>query len=176
MVVSYEHSRLYHLRPAARPECFHQTLKRYFATAPPRIFRRALGASSTASSLRDRRRTTCMPLGLSPGMMLPFCASSSSPVPYHTDQRRIEPSHDGPRERSSTSSSRHASASCATRALPGASRPNRQDRVRETLRYGSRLRHIGPGRAHVGTKVEAPRGRPLCQRVVSEDGELSGIS
>ena len=40
------------------------------------------GALRQRLVVRDRRRTTCMPLGLSPGMIPPFCASSSSPVPY----------------------------------------------------------------------------------------------
>ena len=62
--------------------------------------------------------------------------------------------------------------------LPGGHYRLRQDRLdksgRVTLRYQSRLRHIGVGRAHAGTRVYLLVADRDVHILTAEEGELLG--
>jgi transposase InsO family protein len=141
--IAYKHSRPYHPQTCGKVERFHQTLKRWLAKQPPAATLAALQAQL------DQFRTYYNTLR-----------------PHRALNRRTPAEAFAARTK--------ATPKLAPLAIEGHHRV-RRDRVdkagRVTLRYRSRLLHIGIGRAHIGTRVlllVADRD----VRVITEDGEL----
>jgi transposase InsO family protein len=139
--VTYKHSSPYHPQTCGKVERFHQTLKRHLAKQP--------GAGSLARLQAQLDR---------------FVVSYNEARPHRALGRRT------PREVFEAKLKARPSGGEA-----GGHFRVRQDRIDKTgcvtLRYESRLRHIGLGRANAGTKViilVADRD----VRVLSQDGEL----
>jgi hypothetical protein len=139
--ISYHHSTPYHPQTCGKVERFHQTLKRWLAKQPP-----ADGVVELQAQLdwfRDYYNT----------------------VRPHRALRRTTPAK------------AFAARPPAAPSRPGAVFPShyriRRDRIDPsgvvTLRYDSRLHHIGLGRRHAGTRVLVLVA-DLDVRVVSEDG------
>lgn len=139
--VTYKHSSPYHPQTCGKVERFHQTLKRFLAKQPP------------AASLVELQT-----------QLDRFVAYYNNARPHRALGRRT------PRE----------AFEARIKARPPESIPATHFRVRRdkvdttgcvTLRYNSRLHHIGVGRAHTGTRVTLlVADRDI--RVVNDDGEL----
>lgn len=141
MGVTYKHSRPYHPQTCGKVERFHQTLKRYLAKQP------RPGSLGELQAQLDR-----------------FAAYYNDQRPHRGLARRT------PREVFDAKLKAHPPAH-----VPAGHFRVRHDRIDKTgcvtLRYASRLRHIGVGRAHSGTAVTLlVADRDV--RVVSERGEL----
>jgi len=142
--VTYKHSRPYHPQTCGKVERFHQTLKRFLAKQK---------RPETIQALQDQLDR--------------FRAYYNQARPHRAIGRR-------------TPAQAYSSRAKAFPKSPGRSAGHyrlRRDRIDSTgkvsLRYGSRLRHIGVGRAHAGTRallLVAERN----VRVLRETGELIG--
>ena len=139
--VTYKHSSPYHPQTCGKVERFHQTLKRFLAKQPP------------ATSLVELQ-----------AQLDRFVAYYNEARPHRAIGRRT------PREAFEARLKAHPPTS-----VPATHFRVRRDKVDKTgcvtLRYNSRLLHIGLGRAHTGTKVVlliADRD----VRVVNQNGEL----
>ncbi len=141
--IDYKHSRPYHPQTCGKVERFHQTLKRWLAKQPP---------AATVAELQQ--------------LVDRFAVYYNTIRPHRALNRR-------------TPAQAFAARTKATPKRPGITIPThyrvRRDRVdkagRVTLRYRSKLLHIGIGRAHTGTRVlllVADRD----VRVITEDGDL----
>jgi transposase InsO family protein len=139
--VTYKHSRPYHPQTCGKVERFHQTLKKFLAKQHPAVDLAELQAHL------DR-----------------FVASYNESRPHRALGRRT------PRE----------VFDAKVKAHPAQDVPDPHFRVRHdrvdttgcvTLRYESRLRHIGIGRAHKGQRVLLLIADRHV-RVISEEGEL----
>lgn len=142
--VSYKHGRPYHPQTQGKVERFHQTLKRWLAKRP--------------------RPTTIEQLQ---AQLDRFRAYYNTVRPHRAISRRTPAQAYAAREK----------ARPKAPALPAGHYRLRRDRLdsagKVSLRYQSRLRHIGVGRAHAGQRVlllVAERD----VRVLTEDGELLG--
>ncbi len=141
--IDYKHSRPYHPQTCGRVERFHQTLKRWLARQPP---------AATVAELQ---------------VQLDWFRSYYNTVRAHRALGRRTPAE-------AFAARTKAAPARAGIALPAHHRV-RRDKVdkagKVTLRYHSRLLHIGVGRAHSGTRVlllVADRD----VRVITEHGEL----
>jgi transposase InsO family protein len=141
--IAYKHSRPYHPQTCGKVERFHQTLKKWLAKQPP---------ARTVAQLQAQ--------------LDQFRTYYNTVRPHRALNRR-------------TPSEAFAARTKATPRGAGITIPThyrvRRDRVdkagRVTLRYHSKLLHIGVGRPHTGTRVlllVADRD----VRVLTEDGEL----
>ncbi len=141
--VAYKHSRPYHPQTCGKVERFHQTLKRWLARQP-----RAATVAELQAQL-DR-----------------FGDYYNNHRPHRALGRRTPAQTFAARTR--------ATPRLAPLATEGHHRV-RRDRIDKTgcvtLRYRTRLFHIGVGRAHAGARVTL-LVKDLDVRVVSEDGEL----
>ncbi|MGH8985076.1 MAG: integrase core domain-containing protein, partial [Acidimicrobiia bacterium] len=139
--VTYKHSRPYHPQTCGKVERFHQTMKRFLAKQDSPADLAELQAQL------DR-----------------FAAAYNQARPHRALARRT------PREVFDTKVKAHPA-----QEVPDTHFRVRHDRVDKTgcvtLRYQSRLRHIGIGRAHKGQRVLLLIA-DADVRVVSEDGEL----
>jgi transposase InsO family protein len=141
--IAYKHSRPYHPQTCGKVERFHQTLKKWLAKQPPAV---------TITDLQAQ--------------LDQFRAYYNTVRPHRALGRR-------------TPAEAFAARTKATPRRTGITIPThyrvRRDKVdkagRVTLRYHSKLLHIGIGRAHIGTRVlllVADRD----VRVITETGEL----
>jgi transposase InsO family protein len=139
--VTYKHSRPYHPQTCGKVERFHQTEKKFLTKQDPAVDLAGLQAQL------DR-----------------FVASYNDARPHRSLARRT------PRE----------IFDAKTKAHPASDVPQTHFRVRHdrvdktgcvTLRYDSRLRHIGIGRAHKGQRVVLLVADRHV-RVLTQDGEL----
>jgi transposase InsO family protein len=140
--VAYKHSRPYHPQTCGKVERFHQTLKKHLA--------KQRGTRSLAELQTQLDR---------------FAAYYNTVRPHRALGRRTP----------ETAFRARAKATPGTPiALEGHHRV-RRDRIDKTgcvtLRYRSKLHHIGLGRAHAGTRVLLLIA-DLDVRVITEDGEL----
>ena len=141
--VAYKHSRPYHPQTCGKVERFHQTLKRWLA--------------------KHRRPTTVAELQ---AQLDRFASYYNTSRPHRALGRR-------------TPAQAFAARTKATPKLPPLAVEGhhrvRRDRIDKTgtvtLRYRSKLLHIGIGRAHAGTPVLL-LVNDLDVRVVTEEGEL----
>jgi transposase InsO family protein len=143
--VAYKHSRPYHPQTCGKVERFHQTLKRWLAKQP---------RSATLVELQAQ---------------LDRFGSYYNTVRPHRALGRRTPAE-----------AFAARTKAVPRQTPTAAEAHhrvRRDRIdrggRVTLRYRSRLFHIGIGRAHAGDRVLL-LVNDLDVRVIAEHGELSG--
>jgi transposase InsO family protein len=140
--VRFRHSRPYHPQTCGKVERFHQTQKRWLANQPPARTLRAL--QGQLNCFRDYYNTTRPHRALS--RHTPLDAFDARPKASPTGVA-IEEGH----------------------------YRVRQDRVCDsgtiTLRYDSRLHHIGLGRRHAGQRVLV-LAHDLHIRVLTENGEL----
>lgn len=140
--VRLRHSRPYHPQTCGKIERFHQTQKRWLAKQPPAKTLRVLQAQ--LDSFRDYYNTTRPHRAL--GRHTPLDAFHARPKATPTGATITEGHY-----------------------------RVRQDRVCDsgtiTLRYDSRLHHIGLGRRHAGQRVLV-LAHDLHVRVLTEDGEL----
>jgi transposase InsO family protein len=140
--VRFRHSRPYHPQTCGKIERFHQTQKRWLAKQPPATTLRALQAQ--LDRFRDYYNTT---------------------RPHRALDRRtpIDAYHARPK------------ATPTGAAITDGHYRVRQDRVCDsgtiTLRYHSRLHHIGLGRRHAGQHILV-LAHNLHIRVLTEHGEL----
>ena len=139
--VTYKHSSPYHPQTCGKVERFHQTMKKYLARQP--------GAADLAGLQAQIDR---------------FVAYYNGARPHRALGRRTPAEAFG------------AKVKAHPPARPGAIHFRvRHDRIdkagRLTLRYQSRLLHIGVGRAHAGTRVLLLVA-DVDVRVVTEEGEL----
>lgn len=141
--IDYKHSRPYHPQTCGKVERFHQTLKKWLAKQPPAATVAALQAQL------DR-----------------FATYYNTVRPHRALGRR-------------TPAQAFAARIKATPRRPGISVPAehrvRRDRVdkagKVTLRYQSKLLHLGIGRRYIGTRVMLlVADRDV--RVINDDGEL----
>ena len=141
--VEYRHSRPYHPQTCGKVERFHQTLKKYLA--------RQRRAASVAELQAQADR---------------FAAYYNSVRPHRAIARRTPAEAFAARTK--------ATPKLAALRVEGHHRV-RRDRVDNTgcvtLRYRSKLFHIGIGRAHAGTRVLL-LVKDLDVRVITDDGEL----
>ena len=138
------HSRPYHPQTCGKVERFHQTLKSGSPTSRPRPPPRAAGASSTASALLQHPATP----------------------------PRAGPTH--PRRRPTPPAQGHPDRAIGRSATPALRHDTVDPSGTVTLRYDSRLHHIGLGRRHAGTRVlvladdrQHPDPRPRHRRVAA---------
>ncbi len=141
--VAYKHSRPYHPQTCGKVERFHQTLKKHLA--------------------RQRRPETLAGLQ---AQLDRFAAYYNAVRPHRALGRRTPAAAFAARTK--------ATPKLAPLAVEGHHRV-RRDRIdkagRVTLRYRSRLLHIGVGRAHAGTRVLL-LVHDLDVRVITENGGL----
>src|ERR671910_900467 len=141
--IIYKHSRPYHPQTCGKVERFHQTLKKYLARQPP---------APTLAQLQAQLDR--------------FARYYNHQRPHRAIGRRAP----------------IQAFSARTKATPRGPAPTleghhrvRRDRVDKTgcvtLRYRSKLRHIGIGRAHAGTPVLLLVA-DLNVRIITQDGEL----
>ena len=139
--IDFKHSRPYHPQTCGKVERFHQTLKKHLA--------------------KKRRARTLAQLQ---GQLDRFADYYNTTRPHRALGRHT------PAE----------AFAARTKAVPGSPMPEGHHRVRRdkvdktgkvTLRYRSKLFHIGVGRAHAGTRVLL-LVNDLDVRVVTDDGEL----
>ncbi|HTW06394.1 MAG TPA: IS481 family transposase [Acidimicrobiales bacterium] len=142
--VDYKHGRPYHPQTQGKVERFHQTLKRWLAKQP------RPASVEQLQSLLDQ-----------------FRAYYNNLRPHRAIGRRTPAEAYAAREK----------AAPKAPVLPSGHYRLRRDRVdkmgKVSLRYQSRLRHIGLGRAHAGQRVLLLIAERDV-RVLSEDGELIG--
>jgi len=140
--IDFKHSRPYHPQTCGKVERFHQTLKKHLAKQ-----RRARTLAQLQAQL-DR-----------------FAEYYNSVRPHRALGRRTPQQAWAGRTKAVPTGSK----------IPGGHYRVRRDRVdktgKVTLRYRSRLLHIGVGRPHAGTRVLLLVA-DLDVRVVSDDGEL----
>jgi hypothetical protein len=140
--VRFRHSRPYHPQTCGKIERFHQTQKRWLANQPPANTLRALQAQ--LDTFRDYYNTTRPHRAL--GRRTPLDAFEARPK-----------------------------ATPSGTAISDGHYRVRHDRVCDsgtiTLRYDSRLHHIGLGRRHAGQRVLV-LAHDLHIRVLTEHGEL----
>jgi transposase InsO family protein len=141
--IAYRHSTPYHPQTCGKVERFHQTLKRWLAKQDPATSLRTL---QTKLDWFRNYYNTCRP-HRALGRRTPAVAFEARPKAIPT---------------------RHGVA------IPAHYRV-RRDKIDPsgviTLRYNSRLHHIGLGRAHAGTRVLV-LAADLDVRVMTEEGEL----
>ena len=141
--VVYKHSRPYHPQTCGKVERFHQTLKKHLA--------------------RQRRAATVAELQ---AQLDHFAAYYNSVRPHRAVGRRTPAQAFSARSKATPKS--------APIPVEGHHRV-RRDRIDKTgcvtLRYRSKLLHIGIGRAHAGTRVLLLVD-DLDVRVITEEGEL----
>jgi transposase InsO family protein len=141
--VAYKHSRPYHPQTCGKVERFHQTLKKHLARRP---------RPTTVAELQAR--------------LDGFAAYYNTERPHRALGRRT------PAE---AFSARAKATPKGRPTTPEGHHRVRRDRIDKTgcvtLRYRSKLLHIGIGRAHAGTRVLV-LVQDLDVRVVTEDGEL----
>jgi transposase InsO family protein len=142
--VAYKHGRPYHPQTQGKVERFHQTLKRWLTK------QETPADLATLQALLDR-----------------FRAYYNQVRPHRALGRRTPAAAFAAREKATPNRP----------AVPGGHYRLRRDRLdkagKVSIRYQSRLRHIGVGRAYAGTRVlllVAERD----VRVLTEDGELLG--
>lgn len=140
--VALRHSRPYHPQTCGKVERFHQTLKRWLDHQP-----KARTIAELQGQLDWFRRYY--------NQVRPHRAIARRPPQEAFDARPKAVPIDGP--------------------LPIEHCRARRDIIdkagKVTLRYGSRLHHIGVGRAHAGVRVVL-LVRDLSVRIITEDGEL----
>jgi transposase InsO family protein len=141
--IDYKHSRPYHPQTCGKVERFHQTLKRWLAKQPP---------AATLTALQ--------------GQLDGFRDYYNNVRPHRALARRTP---------AQAFNARTKAAPRRTRVAIPVHYRVRRDRIdktgKVTLRYRSKLIHIGVGRAHAGTRVlllVADRH----VRVITDDGEL----
>jgi transposase InsO family protein len=141
--VAYRHSRPYHPQTCGKVERFHQTLKKHLARQPK---------AATLAELQAQLDR--------------FLAYYNAVRPHRALGRHT------PAEAFA------ARTKAAPKPVPAAAEGHhrvRRDRIDKTgcvtLRYRSKLIHIGVGRAHAGTRVLL-LAADLDVRVITEDGEL----
>jgi transposase InsO family protein len=143
MGIDYRHSRPYHPQTCGKVERFHQTLKAFLAKQDP------------ASSIEELQ-----------AQIDRFCAYYNEVRPHRAVGRRP------PRV---AFEARDKARPSGPRIRVGAGVRVRRDRIdkvgRVTLRYGTKLHHIGVGHAHKGKRVIL-LVKDLDVRVVALDGEL----
>ena len=144
--VSYKHGRPYHPQTQGKVERFHQTLKRWLAK------------QDRPADLADLQ-----------ALLDRFRAYYNQVRPHRAIGRRTPAEAFAAREK----------AGPGAGVLPAGHYRLRRDRLdkagKVSIRYQSRLRHIGVGRAYAGTRVlllVADRD----VRVLTEDGELLGLA
>jgi transposase InsO family protein len=141
--IAYKHSRPYHPQTCGKVERFHLTLKKYLARRPPASTVVALQAQLNRFAHYYNHQRPHRAIG------------RRAPIQAFTARTKATPS--GP-----------------ALTLEGHHRV-RRDRIDKTgcvtLRYRSKLRHIGIGRAHAGTRVLL-LVNDLDVRVITENGEL----
>ena len=139
--VTYKHSSPYHPQTCGKVERFHQTMKKFLTRQP--------GAASLAELQTQIDRFVGYYNTSRPHRAL----GRKTPVEVYEAKVKAHP----PQRRTAT----HFRV--------------RRDKIdkagRVTLRYDSRLLHIGVGRAHIGTRVLLLVA-DLDVRIVSEDGQL----
>jgi transposase InsO family protein len=141
--IDYKHSRPYHPQTCGKVERFHQTLKRWLAKQPP---------AATLTGLQAQ--------------LDGFCDYYNNVRPHRALARR-------------TPAQAFNARTKATARRTGLTIPThyrvRRDRIdktgKVTLRYRSKLIHIGIGRAHAGTRVLLLVADQHV-RVITDDGEL----
>jgi transposase InsO family protein len=141
--ISYRHSRAYHPQTCGKVERFHQTLKRWLAKQP---------RASTMAELQAQ--------------LDQFAGYYNTRRPHRALGRR-------------TPAAAFAARPKATPSRPGFVVPShyriRRDKIDHsgviTLRYNSRLHHIGLGRRHAGTRVLVLVA-DLDVRVLTQDGQV----
>jgi hypothetical protein len=140
--IDFKHSRPYHPQTCGKVERFHQTLKKHLAKQRRPRSPAQLQAQLDAFAAYYNTTRPHRALGRR--------------TPQQAWQARTKAIPTGPK-------------------VPGGHYRVRRDRVdrtgKVTLRYRSRLLHIGVGRGHAGTRVLLLVA-DLDVRVVSEDGEL----
>jgi transposase InsO family protein len=141
--IDLRHSRPYHPQTCGKVERFHQTLKRWLRRQPP------VGTVEELQAQLDWFRdyyNTCRP-HRALGRRTPSAAFAARPMDRPSRPGLVVPAH------------------CRVR----------RDRVdangKVTLRYHSRLHHIGLGRRHAGVRVLILVA-DLDVRVITDDGEL----
>jgi transposase InsO family protein len=141
--IEFRHSRPYHPQTCGKVERFHQTLKRWLARQP------------TAGSIGELQ------------------AQLDRFVAYYNDVRPHRAT--GRRPPRAAFDARDKARPSGPRIQVGAGVRVRRDRIdtygKLTLRHGTRLHHIGVGRAHKGKRVTL-LVHGLDVRVISVDGEL----
>jgi transposase InsO family protein len=140
--IDFKHSRPYHPQTCGKVERFHQTLKKYLAK------------KRRARSLAQLQR-----------QLDAFAAYYNATRPHRALGRRTPQQAWAARTKAVPTGPK----------VPGGHYRVRRDRIdktgKVTLRYRSRLLHIGVGRGHAGTRVLLLVA-DLDVRVVTEDGEL----
>jgi transposase InsO family protein len=143
MGIDYRHSRPYHPQTCGKVERFHQTLKAFLAKQDP------------ASSIEELQ-----------AQIDRFCAYYNEVRPHRAVGRQPPRAAFEARDKARPS---------GPRIRVGAGVRVRRDRIdkvgRVTLRYGTKLHHIGVGHAHKGKRVIL-LVKDLDVRVVALDGEL----
>jgi transposase InsO family protein len=141
--IAHRHSRPYHPQTCGKVERFHQTLKKWLAKQPRVTTIRALQAQ--LDWFRDYYNTSRPHRAI--GRRTPAAAFAARPKDCPSRPGLVVPAH------------------CRVR----------RDRVdgngKLTLRYNSRLHHIGLGRRHAGVRVLILVA-DLDVRVITEEGEL----
>jgi transposase InsO family protein len=140
--IEFRHSRPYHPQTCGKIERFHQTLKKYLVQQDPPATVRQLQTQLDAF------------------------------VDYYND---VRPHRSLKRQTPTEAFAARVKASPRRPSIDTDGYRVRHDRVDKTgtitLRYRSRLRHIGIGRAHAGTRVIVLSAGPEV-RVLLEDGQL----
>lgn len=140
--VAYRHSRPYHPQTCGKVERFHQTLKKHLARQDP------AGDPAELQAQLDR-----------------FAAYYNTERPHRALGRRT------PSEAFAARTKATAKQSIAAEGHHRVRRDRIDTGGRVSLRYRSKLLHIGIGRAHAGTRVLL-LVQDLDVRVITEDGEL----
>jgi hypothetical protein len=141
--IDYKHSRPYHPQTCGKVERFHQTLKRWLAKQPPAVTLTALQAQL------DR-----------------FCDYYNNVRPHRALARRPPAQAFNARTKATP---RGAGLTIPTHYRVRRDRIDKTGKV--TLRYWSKLIHIGVGRAHAGTRVLLLVADQHV-RVITDDGDL----
>lgn len=143
--VTYKHGKPYHPQTQGKVERFHQTLKKHLAK------QRRPGDLAELQAQLDRFRA------------------------YYNE---VRPHRGIGRRTPAQAYAARTKAVPKAPFLPGGHYRLRQDRLdksgRVTLRYQSRLRHIGVGRAHAGTRVYLLVADRDVHILTAEEGELLG--
>jgi transposase InsO family protein len=141
--IDYKHPRPYHPQTCGKVERFHQTLKRWLAKQPPAATLTALQAQL------DR-----------------FCDYYNNVRPHRALARRPPAQAFNARTKATP---RRAGLTIPTHYRVRRDRIDKTGKV--TLRYRSKLIHIGVGRAHAGTRVLLLVADQHV-RVITDDGDL----
>jgi transposase InsO family protein len=141
--IDYKHSRPYHPQTCGKVERFHQTLKRWLAKQPPAATPTALQAQLDG-----------------------FCDYYNNVRPHRALARRPPAQAFNARTKATP---RRAGLTIPTHYRVRRDRIDKTGKV--TLRYRSKLIHIGIGRAHAGTRVLLLVADQHI-RVITDNGEL----